>query len=623
LNALEYRLVDAVCDVGVNVNKSCTYDHLAPLLAFVGGLGLRKADAMRQTIRKQIGHIDNRSVLLKEKILGKSVWTNAAGFLIILDESDNDPLESTRIHPECYLTHDFATKICADALELHHDSVHYQTNVTKLMSSVRRELEKRIKKHPRWVDLWVNFQRPIIGVTQYVETVRTVDGLIHTLGVEIGDALFNLELDDYVKELEEGGHGKRKLLIEQIKEELRYPCLDMRMPMKSFTPIDMFPIITGESNNSLYVGLTLTGTVVEVNDAAILKDNSDNYQRRQRAVVNTGIGLRGIILGYDVVDDDINIDNLNMSDYLSVGKVIQAVVIGVRKDKLQLDLSIKPSLLSRSEAWWLQQRTKLQNARNWWSDIGKDPTRLFDPYFNEDVALKHFMEAEKVRQSSTADVMSSRLHSISIHGGGGGSESNTAVEQRGSSSGRSLMRVVHHALFANLDYLAAEARLRMEGKGAGEVLIRPSSRGPNYLTITWAFQDNWFKHINIEEKGKKIGSMGLGSQLFIQEDDIREPFSDLDEIFARYIDPMNELVSVTVKHRSFMAGSPAEVESLMLQQRKEKPQRIPYFIRFEPNKPGTLTLTWLSLNIRSEQPVKTQRIDIRPYVSLYMSFNSC
>ena len=124
MNALEYRLVDAVCDVGVNVNKSCTYDHLAPLLAFVGGLGLRKADAMRQTIRKQIGHIDNRSVLLKEKILGKSVWTNAAGFLIILDESDNDPLESTRIHPECYLTHDFATKICADAIELHHYSVH-------------------------------------------------------------------------------------------------------------------------------------------------------------------------------------------------------------------------------------------------------------------------------------------------------------------------------------------------------------------------------------------------------------------------------------------------------------------------------------------------------------------
>jgi len=612
LNALEYRLVDAVCDVGVNVNKACTYDHLAPLLAFVGGLGLRKADAMRQTIRKQIGHLDNRIVLLKDKVLGKSVWTNAVGFLMILDDDQKDPLESTRIHPESYLTNDFATKICADALELHHDSVNYHLNVSKLMASVRRELEKRIKKQPRWVDLWINGQRPIIGVTQYSETLRSVDGLNHTIGVELGDALFNLELDDYVKELEEGGHGKRKLSIEQIKEELRFPSLDMRIPVRSFTPIDMFPILTGESNHSLYVGLTLSGTVVEVNDASILKGNSDNYERRQRAVVHTGTGMRGIILGYDVVDDDINIDNLNMSDYLHVGKVIRAVVIGIKKDKMQLDLSIKPSLLSRSEAWWLQQRTKLQNARNWWLDIGKDPQKLFDPNFNEDIALKHFMEAEKAHQTSAADVMSSQLHSISINGGVGGLE--TTVVDRGS-SGRSLMRVVHHALFANLDYLAAEARLRMEGKGAGEVLIRPSSRGPNYLTITWAFQDNWFKHINIEEKGKKVGSMGLGSQLFIQEDDIREPFSDLDEIFARYIDPMNELVSVTVKHRSFMNGSPAEVESLMLQQRKDKPQRIPYFIRFEPNKPGTFTLTWLSLNIRSEQPVKTQRIDIRPYVS--------
>eukprot|EP01032_Pedospumella_encystans_P025789 gene25789-29134_t len=31
---------------------ACAYDHIAPMLAFVGGLGLRKADALRQNIRK-------------------------------------------------------------------------------------------------------------------------------------------------------------------------------------------------------------------------------------------------------------------------------------------------------------------------------------------------------------------------------------------------------------------------------------------------------------------------------------------------------------------------------------------------------------------------------------------
>ena len=29
------------------------------------------------------------------------------------------------------------------------------------------------------------------------------------------------------------------------------------------------------------------------------------------------------------------------------------------------------------------------------------------------------------------------------------------------------------------------------GKGAGEVVIRPSSKGPDMLAITWAFQEHW------------------------------------------------------------------------------------------------------------------------------------
>lgn len=175
------------------------------------------------------------------------------------------------------------------------------------------------------------------------------------------------------------------------------------------------------------------------------------------------------------------------------------------------------------------------------------------------------------------------------------------------------MRVVQHPLFANLDFKAAEERLRKEGKGAGEVLIRPSSRGSNYLTITWAFQENWFKHINVEEKDKRAGDLGLGAQLFVLEEDVPEPFQDLDEVFARYVEPMNDLVSVMVKHRSFMPGSVQEVEKLMLSQREERPQRIPYFFRFEPEKPGSFSLTWLSLNLKSEAPVRNLRIEVRPY----------
>lgn len=84
------------------------------------------------------------------------------------------------------------------------------------------------------------------------------------------------------------------------------------------------------------------------------------------------------------------------------------------------------------------------------------------------------------------------------------------------------MRQVHHPLFANCGYKEAEARLTREGKGAGEVIIRPSSKGPNMLGITWAFQANEYVHVEVEEINKKEGNLGLGAfisyRLFVFSD---------------------------------------------------------------------------------------------------------
>lgn len=101
--------------------KAVVHDHLGPMLAFVGGLGLRKADALRQNISRSIGQVDSRNSLLVKKLMGPVVWTNAAGFLRVTGGSEGGsinedslefPLDNTRIHPECYITHDFAPKIC-------------------------------------------------------------------------------------------------------------------------------------------------------------------------------------------------------------------------------------------------------------------------------------------------------------------------------------------------------------------------------------------------------------------------------------------------------------------------------------------------------------------------------
>jgi transcription elongation factor SPT6 len=51
LQALERTLVDAVNEVGVDINMAVKYDHMTGMLAFIGGLGLRKADALKNNIR--------------------------------------------------------------------------------------------------------------------------------------------------------------------------------------------------------------------------------------------------------------------------------------------------------------------------------------------------------------------------------------------------------------------------------------------------------------------------------------------------------------------------------------------------------------------------------------------
>ena len=51
-----------------------------------------------------------------------------------------------------------------------------------------------------------------------------------------------------------------------------------------------------------------------------------------------------------------------------------------------------------------------------------------------------------------------------------------------------------------------------------------------------------------------------GEQLIVQESDLQaEPFSDLDEIYARYVAPMNDYVSSMVNHPAFRYGTIAEV----------------------------------------------------------------
>ena len=605
LNKLQQRLVDAVCDVGVDINVAVSHEHLSSMLSFVGGLGLRKANHLRSAIREKLKHVNNRKELLERKILKKNVWMNASGFLRVdvdINESNTmDPFDNTRIHPECYYINEWAPKICADSLEEEwSSSLDYGDIVTKLMKDCKKVLERRLGKSKAWVDLW-RHGRPISGKTKYKETVKNEQGLFveKEFDCELNDAVSLLLIEDYCKELETQGQGKHRLQFEGIKDELRFPWLDLRQPLEGPSMSEMFTILTGESVGSLHVGMKVGCVVTRVEDKEVFDSRTNTSRRQQRAQVMIDSGMKGYISMFEVSDDRLDENRFNMREALPEGSKVMAVIMSVNIERQLVDLSIKPSYLAASESWWVRKRHENHHCRRWFEEVAKrgPVERIFPASFNEDAALRAYDSNLDADKESTMQVAEEQDFS------------NVTGMVKGTKA--VMQRHVHHPLFINCSGKEAEERLRANQGGFGSVVIRPSSKGPDSLAITWGFQSNWFMHFEVEEKGKTPGALGLGKELYIKYANLTEPYSDLDEIFARFVDPMNDYVSLMISHRNFREGSVEEVENYLFDQLRERPHNIPYCLRFEPSFAGCFVLTWIG-NPNSKNPVKKSRIQVMP-----------
>jgi transcription elongation factor SPT6 len=318
---LESCLVDAVCSVGVDINKAVSHDHYAPLLAFVGGLGPRKADALRREIRRSIKFVDSRDILLSKKVLGAVVYSNAAGFIKISAESTDmniSPLDNSRVHPECYVTHKFTYKLFASSQDIDFQNLsekRYIELVEAQFKDSRRQLLKILDENSEWVEAWHDGRCPTVYQKSVV--IKYKDGTQRTekkqMAHELNDRLGQMDSEQYAGLLLKD-YGRRRLQLEQIKHEVRFPWLDPRKSIKELQDEDLFTIITGESDYTLYVGLKVGCTVMEISD--VLDRNTD--RRRQRAMVMTDNGIRGYIGVYDVVDERINPQNFDLDKHLQV-----------------------------------------------------------------------------------------------------------------------------------------------------------------------------------------------------------------------------------------------------------------------------------------------------------------
>lgn len=163
------------------------------------------------------------------------------------------------------------------------------------------------------------------------------------------------------------------------------------------------------------------------------------------------------------------------------------------------------------------------------------------------------------------------------------------------------MRSVHHPLFVNCNHLNAELRLQAAGKGDGDVIFRPSSKGEDTIAITWAYQAGQYIHFELEERGKAKGSAGLGKELVYRQPPVYEQsFSDLDEIYARFIEPMNDFIRLLIISKYFVHGDRDEVYTNLYEQAAKDGNRPPYCLSFASKEHGerragfyTFQLRWI------------------------------
>lgn len=75
-----------------------------------------------------------------------------------------------------------------------------------------------------------------------------------------------------------------------------------------------------------------------------------------------------------------------------------------------------------------------------------------------------------------------------------------------------IKRVIAHPSFHNISFKQAEKM--METMDQGDVIIRPSSKGENHLTVTWKVNDGIYQHVDVREEGKE-NAFSLGATLWI------------------------------------------------------------------------------------------------------------
>jgi transcription elongation factor SPT6 len=380
------------------------------------------------------------------------------------------------------------------------------------------------------------------------------------------EKLDDLDLIAFAEELEKVGRGRTSYTLQMIRAEFQSPYRDTRKPYgQGPTPEEVFEMLTKETPKTFYEGKLITCQVVaiirkkptaaQLDTANPVKIDETNLWRCPYCMRDNFQDLSVVWHHFDnnecpgyAIGIKCKLDN-GLFGFVPT-KSISDKEISDPSERVQIGQTIHARVVKVDTEKFSCELT----CRS--SDLNRRPKE--DAFYDQDAEMK--MKEERAARSKR-----------------------TARRPY-------CKRVIVHPAFENIDCKTCEKKLAdME---QGHAIIRPSSQSQNFLTVSWKVTDGIYQHVTIREEGK-ANAFSLGHQLFIEN----ETYEDLDEIIARYIQPMAAYAREILNYKYCFKLQEGTDETDLMQetlfQAKMASSSLPY--RFCPSRkfPGKFLLGYM------------------------------
>ncbi|WWD16106.1 transcription elongation factor SPT6 [Kwoniella shandongensis] len=180
---------------------------------------------------------------------------------------------------------------------------------------------------------------------------------------------------------------------------------------------------------------------------------------------------------------------------------------------------------------------------------------------------------------------------------------NDSAQKKRRQAGK-IKRVVNHPNWHVLNSGQAEQFLASQHRG--DVVIRPSSKGPDHLAVTWKVDEDVYQHIDVQEIDKP-NEYSVGRLLRVAG---RYTYSDLDDLIINHVMTMAKKFDEMQMHEKYKPED--ELEAYLKNYVQAHPGRSMYGFSIDSDRPGYVKLCFLNKSTKDGGVISTWPVQVLP-----------